>query len=337
MIRRTFMLVLVANLAGAAHGQATHRILEPWSNVFAGKDAAFTVGVDSADTFQGGITWRLAAGSATVARGESPVDLAAGLPVHVRVPLPIPNVKPGIVLAMTLTVALQRQGEDGNSTLEKQLWAFPEDPFAGRDEWLKNLRVQLFDPEGNTQALFEKCNIPFNSVANVNALETLEGFLIIGEGVSFDEYRGLPDMMADAASRGMPVLCLAPGQGTMEIPGAAGSALPKPESLRLEGPAFTQRIDKRIDSGDWYPGIPPGRAGIVLKSDRQRVIGEVEEGATAWPWLIATYGGTGHLVICGQAIVANWEGSPSPRWLLVGLLDWLDTTREEMESKETIP
>ena len=51
----------------------------------------------------------------------------------------------------------------------KKVWIFPRDPFADRSEWLKGLKITLFDPEGKTADVLEKAHVPFKFTKNTSA------------------------------------------------------------------------------------------------------------------------------------------------------------------------
>ncbi len=79
--------------------------------------------------------------------------------------------------------------------------------------------------------MLEKARVPFTFTKNTAALgELREGLLVIGEGTAWRDYRSLGETIVKAAARGVPVLCLAPGEGTLVLPGTAGSDLPPPAS-----------------------------------------------------------------------------------------------------------
>ena len=129
-----------------------------------------------------------------------------------------------------ITAALVADGQDRSTArYEQPLWFFPAHPFAQRAEWLKDLKITLFDPAVTTAPVLKAMEIPFEETRNVAALEELkEGLLLVGEGVSFEDERALPEMLFKAAARGLPVLCLAPAKGTLPLPGADNRALPAP-------------------------------------------------------------------------------------------------------------
>ena len=95
-----------------------------------------------------------------------------------------------------------RVGEEKKPAAELtlDLWLFHDNPFVDREKSLETLTIQLFDPPGDTAAALEKLKIPFKPVANVDALpDVVQGVVLIGEGVSLNDYRSLPKCFATLA------------------------------------------------------------------------------------------------------------------------------------------
>src|SRR5262249_55947746 len=134
-----------------------------------------------------------------------------------------PEVRPGVALKVRLRVALSVEGEKKpTASHERPLWVFPDDPFVNRREWLKWLKIALFDPEKTTAPALRKLEVPFEEINSVAALAAVkEGQVLVGEGVSFKDYPDLPEALIRSAASGLPVLCLAPIGGSLPIPGAA--------------------------------------------------------------------------------------------------------------------
>jgi hypothetical protein len=47
------------------------------------------------------------------------------------------------------------------ATHEQKVWVFPEDPFADKAEWLKGLKLHLYEPPGATNKLLTAAKRPF--------------------------------------------------------------------------------------------------------------------------------------------------------------------------------
>ncbi len=322
----TLTVVLQLPLVQAQEPRITLAVREPWSNWFAGKDLEFPLVVQASEPFQGRLLWQFSLGPAVVVRKEAAVAAFPDKPAQVRVSLPGQKVREGVVLEGRLTVAVYAdQADKPAASYVKALWIFPENPFAGKGQWLKELQITLFDSKGATAELLQKGNIPFAQTGNLDALGELKaGLLLIGEGTSFQEDRGLAEAMVAAAARGLVVLCLAPAEGALPIPGAAGSQGPAPASLSFRSREIIARLDKRLDPQVWSAAKKGVASGLVLKAEGANVIGEVSPGPGGWPWLDVHFAQTkGRLLVCGFGVVSQWEVSPAPRFLLLRLLEFV--------------
>ena len=307
---------------GADEDGPTIEARSKWSNVFGGKEATWHYQVKVPRAFKGRAVWKLTSAGRTLSRGEFGVNAEPDRPAPVRVVLTLPRMKNGVVLEAKLTVSLIADKErKAASTREKTVWIFPEDPFYLHSKWLKELKIHLFDPEKETLKVLEKAEVPFDEVGNVEGITELkEGVLLVGEGVSFKDYPALPDSLIQAAARGLPVLCLAPAQGTLPIPGMEKLRGFRPASLAWRSGDVIAEIDKRLDALSWSGGEMIAST-ISLTAEERMVQGEVVP-AGGWPWMEATYPEThGRLVICGFGIIRQWDASPTPRFLFDRLLE----------------
>ncbi len=321
---RTGILLGVLLGATVLHAESTNSISlrEPWSNVFGGKESTFHVSVTGASALSGRLGWQLAAEGRTLARGESVITVSPAVPGEAVLRIPVPEVKPGVILQTRLSlVVLDGARETGR--LEKTLWVFPEDALADRREWLKALRLSLFDPVGKTAKLFDGLGIPYSGVRAVDALaEVKDGVIIIGEGVSFKEYRGLAASMFKTAASGVSVLCLAPAGGGVELPATAEGDLPRPDSMEFLRAGVISRLDKRLESSGWAPDGRSATCGMALSGQRGSVLVEAGNDAADWSWIELGYGkNNAKWVMCGFGIVGKWADSPTPRFLLVKVLE----------------
>ncbi|HTU19799.1 MAG TPA: hypothetical protein VMG10_17180 [Gemmataceae bacterium] len=333
------LLVLIEALSpcvGADEDGPTIEALSQWSNVFGGKEATWQYQVKAPRAFKGRAVWNLTREGRTLARGE--VGLAAGpdKPALVKVAVTIPPVKNGVVLEAKLTLSLVADKENKAAvSQERTIWIFPEDPFYLHSKWLKELKIHLFDPEKKTLKVLEKAGVPFDEVGNVESIAELkEGVLVVGEGVSFKESSALPELLLQAAARGLPVLCLAPTEGTLPIPGVDKGKGPLPGSLAWRRPEVIGEIDKRLDARSWLGGEMIAST-ISLTAGEGMVQGEIAP-AGGWPWMEASYSEThGRLVICGFAIIRQWEAGPTPRFLFERLLERVSDKPAKPSDKES--
>ncbi len=308
---------------------------EAWSSVFGATPVDFHFVVKGANRPRLHAGWAFTIGRRTVAAGEAEImpgpDAISAVAIH----LDVPPVKDGVVLPAMLTVTIS-EGAGGKAVAlrEKPLWIFPRDPFADRTRWLKGLGLTLFDPANTTAEAFEKMGIPFEPARDVDAVDALkEGTLVIGEGVSFAENRGLAEALAALAERGVPILCLAPSDGVILLPNA-GEA----RSITLRHADVISAFDKRLDSEGW-PGVGEFiSSGLVLKAEGERPVGEIAAGRVGWPWLEVGYPGRkGRLVVCGFGLMSHWEDGPTPRFLLARMLEFVVGSDEESERPGPLP
>jgi hypothetical protein len=311
--------------ASIAAGEAKVKILaqEPWSNVYGGKEAVFHFGVSASESFKGVAAWSLSSSGRALARREQEVSAGPGQPATIEIRVEAPPVKEGVVLEAALAVSvLEPGGKATAASIEKRIWIFAEDPFAGHREWIKQAQLRLFDPQKKTAERLSKAKVDFDQIASVDALGGIkDGLVVIGEGVSLRDYRGLAETMVRCAASGVPVLCLALSGGEMTLPGMGDSDLPQPTRMALRGNDVITELDKHLDAAGWPPDGKIAVSGLKLKGERGPVVGEVvKEGG--WPWLEMRFGGKGaSLAICGFGVIEKWETGPTPGCLFEKMLE----------------
>jgi hypothetical protein len=191
-----------------------------------------------------------------------------------------------VILPVVLSLQVQG-GANANSeaTYKKTMWVFPETPFLDRSQWLKDLKIVLFDPDGKTAAVLKKMDIPFEETRNPAALVELSGgIVVVGEGVSFEDYRDLGEALVKAAAKGTSVLCLAPVAGVVPIPGLGET--PAPATLALANDEIIRKLDKRFDRASWGVPVSPIVSRLSLKADQGQIAAEVNS-KEGWPWMEA--------------------------------------------------
>jgi hypothetical protein len=299
------------------------------SAVFGDSEATFSYVVKPKGHFNGTLSWRHSAGQRTIARGEIPVTDADEIAIRLR----IPPVREAVAVETTLTVALQPRGSgEAVSSHSRRVWIFPRDPFAGRTRWLESLEIRLFDPKGTTRDAFNALSIPMQQVGNVAAMQKVgSGVVIIGEGVSWRDYRALGDVLPLVAAKGVSVLCLAPADGAFALPGTRDAEVPAPRSISFCREDLIARYDKRLDASAWNSRGDLIARRMDITSDRRLITVEVAAGEAGWPWLELEYSRQGKLIVCGFGVIAHWEASPNARFFLAALLEQFSHGRGDKE------
>jgi len=308
--------------ATAADDTVAISAVEPWADVFGGSEVVLHFTISSTEAFQGRAGWRFVIDNRVISRGEANIQPGPDGPASVEVKIAVPPVKAGVIIPATLTFTVAAEGGTTPlATLEKPLWIFAASPFTDRTEWLKTLDIHLYDPDGKTAERLKEADVPFTHVGNIEALaEPGESLVLIGEGLSFADYRALPETVVQAAAAGHPVLCLAPTGGLLPIPGTGGVDLPAPSRLSLRHNDVITELDKRLDAKAW-PAVDVTVASLAIRCEDDLVSGEVMKGHTGWPWLELTY--RHRMVVCGFGIIAGWDAGPAPRFLFTRLLEYV--------------
>jgi hypothetical protein len=255
----------------------------------------------------------------------------------VEIRVPVPPVREGVVLATDLSVTLYQDRSAGVETnVTRRLWVFPENPLADRLAWLKTLDLRLFDPAKKTAEAFTRAGIPFKTVPTLDVVPSLHSsVVVIGEGVSARNYRGLGDVMAHAMAAGVPILCLSVTEGTVKLPGL-GETAEKPDEICFRRNAVIRELDKRLDDEVWPPDGRIVIGGFQIKGERGPIVVEAVPAGQGWPWLEIRQGERGRIVLCGFGIVSKWDAGPTAKCLLAAILERLaglpaDTTKKAKE------
>ncbi len=304
---------------------------ERWSTVFAGDDVRIRMTIRADRPPEGTLRWSHTANQRTLNRGEVEVRRGGDGLAEADFVLRSPPLREGVIFATTVsTQFVPRGGDQAVASSERTLWLFPRDPMAGQTEWARDLDIQLFDPEGTTATVFDTLNMPYQRIHNVAAIDNPErqGVLIVGEGTSLRRYASLAETALRIASSGRAVVLLSPVAGSLPIPGIDANDRrkgPLPGELRFARQHVIAEFDKRLDHLAWAgtDNTVPSR-GLLIKSRRGRVEATVSEDPQAWPWAEIRFpNNNGVLVICGFQIIEHWDNGPTPRYLLIRLLESL--------------
>ena len=140
------------------------------------------------------------------------------------------------------------------------------------------------------------------------------GFLVIGDGTRFDEYRGLGEAAVMAAANGAHVLCLAAENGSWPM-----SAFESADEVAFRAATHVRNLDKVLDAAAWRSAaLSQVRPGTVLLSVSPH----------GWPWLEATWPSGGRFVYCGLPVARGWDHSPDSQLLLLRILERLSAEEE---------
>lgn len=139
--------------------------------MFGGTEPEFHFQVSSTIKAEVRVSWSLAADKGVLARREMPLTIAPEKPGVFSMRFKLPDAREGIIVPLDLTVVVEL-GEK-KQTLEKRLWLLPDDPFALKKDWLKDLKLKLFDPAGETKRQFTAAKLPIDSLRTTDQAAAL--------------------------------------------------------------------------------------------------------------------------------------------------------------------
>lgn len=286
---------------------------DPVWNAFAGRENLRVHGVSG--VLAGGDVWfSVTKDQRKISSGTVKADADASLNLPVR----IPEMKPGIALALDLTI---RAGSDQGRVLRSgALWAFSERPFDPNHNPAAPHSILLYDPEGKTEPALKSIDLPFETVTRLDPLANRTNVVIvIGEGVSLDGERGLWQALSDAVAHGNQVLLLAPREGQLRLPPAWGTLLAGGVQEVLRRGTKTG-IAYKFDLADWPPDGKAVVTRFQLAGFRDEAVFNVtpDAGSPAVGWDDTASGG--RFRACGLGVAAKWNETPAARWLLAELL-----------------
>lgn len=335
--------ILLALIAAPARAQDDPGLipLQAWTNLFASTPKEERVEeiffqVKTAKRFEGQLEWLFFANNKTLLDQRGQAALAGeGKTFGAKVKLRMPTLRQGVILETTLAVKAVDAAGAVVATYEKKYWIFPADAFSEMKQILIDLKINILDlgEKKRTTDIFKDLKVPFEELAKAADMDALkEGLVIIGEGTILKDEPKLAESIAAALNKGVSVLVLAPGEGTLALPGAKDDKIfPTPRRLDLRRNDLITQLDKRLDASSWAKDGKVVAVSLALKADDDKAI-VVESAPTGWPYLEADFGDKkGKLIITGFGIIRSWDDSPTPRYLLARIFENLAPAEPKKE------
>jgi hypothetical protein len=255
---------------------------------------------------------------------ERELSLNPGESQILSLPVTFPEVKSGAIYPAELSISFIATGANQVSTnIRTQIWLFPADAFSDQSRLMKELDLGLFDPIEKTAQHFKDAGIQVEIIPRTEALRTSSHqTIVIGEGLNLKEYRGFDRLLLELAEQGKTVILLAPAGGDIGFSSTPLTGTP-PQSMIFKRLDIIRELDKRLDASEWSPNREILASSLVLQGNHADVEGriETERNPAGWPWVDLRWKNGGRLLICGFAIVSQWETNPTPRYLLLRMLE----------------
>lgn len=325
-IRIAVWAFAAASFAGVGpHCAAAEENLQldyPWATLPADTDTRVTCVLPKDFARGERISWRLSSeNSRTLASGEA----AANGP-SVTLSMRTPPVRDGVILEASLQVSGAAEAQGGPRA--HTLLIMPPDPFAVTPKEWKKRNVRIYDPEDSLVPRLEKLSLEYAVIENPDSIEDVrDGVLVVSEGISFREMPGLWEVLNRVAASGVPVLCLSPADGSVELPGTAESPLPSPRRVTWRRSDVTTAMHAHLTWPSVVDGTPAARP-FSLRGEGASVMIDMAGGDSGWPWLEIDYAAPrGKLILCGLSLGPYWEASPTPAWLFAATMEYLVTNK----------
>ena len=285
---------------------------DPAWNAFAGQENLRIRGV--AGVVAGADVWF------SLAKAQHKISsstIKAAADASLVLPVRIPEMKPGVALALDLT--LRVGSEQGRILRSGPLWAFAERPFEPKENPAAPRTILLYDPEGKTEPALRSIELPFESITKLDALaDRTNAVIVVGEGVSLDGERGLWQTLMDAVAHGNHVLLLAPKDGQIHLP-SVWENLMAGDVQKVLRHGTVSKLPYKLDLTTWPPDGKAVATRFQLAAFRDEAVFNVtpDIGCAAIGW--DTPSG-GHFRACGLGIIAKWNETPAARWLFGEML-----------------
>lgn len=330
--------VIVVQLAEAAKAETQLQFVQSWCNLLSGQVVTIPLLLRRVQELPITLQWRLLVENRALARGERKLDADQSKGDRDRIEttlrVQVPSIRDD--LSMKCHLIVECFGSNGNliASTENLFWIYGLDPFSGVRTAMIKTPIYLFDPHGTSAEVFRKSDLPYREIAKLERVNHIEhGLLVIGEGLSLEEYPQVDKAMVGAIGRGMSVLCLAPQNGVISLAGLPDSPYPRPERVEYANAEIVRRFDKRLDSTHWTGGIDSAQSGVLQIRRGSRILGQISNDRLAWPWIEADFSGPSRkLTICGLNLIAHWNETPVPRELLARVIEHVHTSNNQTPS-----
>ena len=279
---------------------------------FAGREAEVGLQLTSPRDRTVTVTWRLSAEHRTLQVGETNEKLKADVVSNVDITLRTPPLHQDVVQTVCFNASAKDPAGNSLGEFDTEFTLFPADPFSNRREWLTELNLCVYDPNGATSKVLGNTNVPFKNLSSLSRLPPEKTVVVIAEGISLHNKQRLSERLLEIADAGNKVLWFAPADGNAVFPNNS------PKQLSFARSNYIEHLDKRLDANAW------STEGIVIRpesigKDVRLQIDNINE--SGFRCMHVEYDSEGQLILSGFPIASCWDASPNPRYLLLKLLE----------------
>ena len=324
-IGRLWMVVLLVIVSKSLRGNNNPKLefQEKWGSVFGGSELELNVEISCPEAFSGKLGWSLKTKNRTLIRREVPVLIEHTGRETVTLKIAAPEVKEGVNFSAILSLELtSQQLQRIVAKLEKKLTIFSENPFSNRRIWLTNLEIRLYDPKGRAATAFEKLEIPFERIHDVERVSDIEnGTLVVGPDSGICKNVNIFNLFINAATHGCNVLCLSQEDGEVSFPGGSNTESGAPIRVEFRKNDIVGELDSRLDKIAWQPDnmLIKSRLHFICKDDQSLIA--INSDQNGWPWSLIEFESGGKFIFCGFDLIGKWDAGPDPRYFFIAAIE----------------
>lgn len=314
------LCLLIGGICRGDNAKASLTVQEQWRNVFAGEKLVLHVQGATGQASDGHLNYAVSVGTGVILRGEKVLQQEESGNSAV-ITIDVPEIKDGIRMPLRVDLSL-RSDMQSKPVAESSLdfTVFSRDPFYFDGKKVKNYRLGLYDPAGETTEVFQKTSIPFTPLKTLDDCLKHQGMLVIGEGLGGRDQKNVCHTVLQMAASGKNVLVLMPEEASIPLDFESEK---RPPHLSLDTSRIIHKLDKKLDAQVWSGGRSSTGASCRLVAIRNQIFAEFAEGHSGWSWLGMDFPGGGKMLVVGFPIVEAWRESPTPRFLLSRLFEHL--------------
>ncbi|MEZ5944959.1 MAG: hypothetical protein R3C18_26540 [Planctomycetaceae bacterium] len=252
------------------------------------------------------ISWSINSAGRTLAKGTSAVTQTSKAN-ELEFTIQTPAIKEGITLEVEFTFT------DGEKNYSIPMRLRTGNPFSTLSETIRDRRLVVYDPAGNTLDALTSLEIPHRPLPFLKKIETDDSILLIGEGVECSA--GLMEQLMAIGQSGRRIIVLRPSESSIC-------------SLELSAVGNRQLRFAQFDEDNWVPEkldvagwtVEGNTPGWLLQADGGKLQMTPGNGPQVWPLVEYQFTEPGECLFVGVPLIANWEATPVPREFLLHLL-----------------
>jgi hypothetical protein len=300
---------------------AALRFLPPGTAPFPGTSCPFELVASHEQEKGATIIWETLTENVVQARGTIAVPIDSANEQRFTIPFSVPAIEDhawahGILRAQLLTA-------DETFALASTAYSFPMlggNPFASRKTELTRMDIVVFDPAGDTVEALRSVEVPHRVARTLEAALAMNpGLLLIGEGLSLNDYRDGARWLSSSDALSVPSLFLAPSGGKASLP----LRFPSERGwirARLENRHFALMMDKRFGPSAWGEANIPVRGGFTIMCSNPDSFSAEFRDEPGWAWIELETADGVRASLSAFDVIGRWNRTPVSRWMLWEML-----------------